>query len=61
MKIENILCTSFDFPSYLASSLGKIEATTKSQHEKGVYLYIVWSELTIKDTALILHMCNMPF
>ena len=39
--IENILFASFDFPTYLASSLGKIEATTKSQHEKGVYLYII--------------------
>ena len=40
-RIENILFASFDFPTYLASSLGKIEATTKSQHEKGVYLYII--------------------
>ena len=41
MKIENILCTSFDFPTYLASSFGKIEAITKAKHEKGVYLYII--------------------
>ena len=53
-RIENILFASFDFPTYLASSLGKIDATTKCQHEKGVYLYIISSELTIRNMTLIL-------